>query len=115
MNLAMRYRLQAVIRYHDEFAERLRLENEQAAQQDSDTDDQAEQQPAEQDQVSNLPPPQQKLFHMHREVARQLRAVLEAEPVQSGITEARLAPNRVYRDMGRMPPRTTYQSAGIIH
>ena len=115
MNLAMRYRLESVIRYHEEFAERLRLENEQEGESYDENDDQPEEQSAEQDQVANLSPQQQRLFHMHREVARQLRAVLEAEPVQSGIANARLAPNRVYRDMGHMPPGATYQSAGIIH
>jgi hypothetical protein len=115
MNQLTRFRLANIIRYHESVAEEAGQKLEPTPPRDEA--EEGEEQQAAEPQADPKYAEQQAIFDLHTEAAKQLREVLEAAPLVSGIDQARTDPRRILRNGQVMPSRKPggFVSTGLIH
>jgi hypothetical protein len=116
MNQLTRFRLGNIIRYHEAVAEAAGKRLEPTPPRD-EAEEGEEQQQAAEPQADPAYAEQQAIFDLHTEAAKQLREVLEAAPLVSGIDQALTNPRRILRNGQVMPSRKPggFVSTGLIH
>lgn len=100
MNANMRYKLANSVRYHQELADQYKAKCEAA--QKAPTRRHRDEAPAEAPAKSSI---DEYMRDLHTEVAKQLQAIIDAEPVMSGVDMALASRDRVMRNARAAPPR----------